>query len=216
MKCIIIGCGRMGEGLARTLSLRGHTITVVDKKRDAMEQLEQSLQGRTIVGTGFDRGVLVQAGIERADGLAAVTNSDEANVVIARLARLVFQVPRVVARLYDPRKADVYQRLGVQIVAPISWAIHRLADLLSYSELDAILSLGSGEVEIVELEIPPLLVGHKVGAIAVPGEVRVIALSRRGKAFLPSSETLLQKGDSAHIAVLTSSVERLRAILTLP
>ncbi|MHC1743372.1 MAG: TrkA family potassium uptake protein [Syntrophobacteraceae bacterium] len=216
MRFIIVGCGRMGEGLARALSLRGHTVTVLDKNRDAMEHLEKSLQGRTLVGTGFDRGVLVQAGIEHADGLAAVTNSDEANVVIARLARLVFQVPRVVARLYDPRKADIYQRLGVQIVAPISWAIHRLADLLSYSEMDAILSLGSGEVEIVEVEVPPLLVGHKVGAIAVPGEVRVIALSRRGKAFLPSSETLMQKGDLAHIAVLTSSVERLRAILTLP
>lgn len=216
MRFIIIGCGRMGEGLARALSQRGHTVTVLDKNRDAMEQLEHSLQGRTLVGSGFDRRVLVHAGIEHADGLAAVTNSDEANVVIARIARLVFQVPRVVARLYDPRKADVYRRLGVQIVAPISWAIHRLADLLSYSELDAILSLGGGEVEIVEVEVPPLLVGQKVSAIAVPGEVRVIALSRRGKAFLPSSETLLQKGDSAHIAVLTSSVERLRAILTLP
>jgi trk system potassium uptake protein TrkA len=205
----------MGAGLARTLSLRGHTITVLDKDRDAMEQLEQSFRGQTIVGTGFDRGLLLQAGIEHADGLAAVTNSDEANVVIARLARLVFQVPRVVARLVDPRKAEVYQRLGVQIVAPIAWAIHRFADLLSYSELDAILSLGGGEVELVEVEVPPLLAGHKVSAISIPGEVHVIALNRRGKAFLPSSETVFQKDDSAHIAVLATSAERLRAILAL-
>jgi len=215
MRFIIIGCGRMGAGLARALSLRGHAVTVLDKDRDALEQLEQSFRGQTIVGTGFDRELLLQAGIKHADGLAAVTNSDETNVVIARLARLVFQVPRVVARLVDPRKAEVYQRLGVQIVAPIAWAIHRFADLLCYSELDAILSLGGGEVEIVEVEVPPLLVGHKVSAISIPGEVQVIALSRRGKAFLPSSETVFQKDDSAHIAVLATSVERLRAILTL-
>jgi trk system potassium uptake protein len=215
MRFIIIGCGRMGAGLARTLGLRGHTITVLDQDRDALEQLEQSFQDRTIVGTGFDQRVLIQAGIEHADGLAAVTNNDEANLVIARLARLVFQVPRVVARLYDPRKAEVYQRLGVQIVAPASWAISRFADLLSYSELDAILSLSSGEVEIVEVAVPPLLVGRKVSAIAVPGEVQVIALNRRGKAFLPSSETVFQKDDSVHIAVLATSAGRLRAILAL-
>jgi len=215
MRFIIIGCGRMGAGLARTLGERGHTIAVVDKDAGAMEQLEPSFRGRTLVGTGFDQAVLLEAGIKHADGLAAVTNSDEANVVVARLGRLAFQVPKVVARLVDPRKADVYQRLGVQIVAPISWAIHRLADLLSYSELDAVLSLGGGQVEIVEVEVPPLLVGHKVSAIAVPGEVHVIALSRRGKTFLPSSETLFQKDDGVHIAVLTTSAERLRAILTL-
>ena len=215
MRFIIIGCGRMGAGLARTLRLRGHTITVLDKDRDAMEQLEQSIRGQVLVGTGFDRGLLLQAGIEHADGLAAVTNSDEANVVIARIARLVFHVPRVVARLYDPRKAEVYQRLGVQVVAPASWAINRFADLLSYSELDAILSLSSGEVEIVQVEVPPLLVGHKVSAVAVPGEIHVIAINRRGKAFLPSSETVFQKDDSVHIAVLTTSAGRLRAILAL-
>jgi len=215
MRFIIIGCGRMGAGLALALNLRGHTITLVDKDREAVEELEQPFRARTIVGTGFDRGVLLQAGIEHADGLAAVTNSDETNVVVARLARHVFQVPRVVARLYDPRKVEVYRRLGVHIVAPVSWAISRFADLLSYSELDAIMSLGSGEVEIVEVGVPPLLVGRKVNAIAVPGEVHVVALSRKGKAFLPSSETVFQKDDSVHIAVLTASAGRLSAILAL-
>ncbi len=215
MRFIIIGCGRMGAGLALALGLRGHTITLVDKDRGAMEQLEQPFRAQTIVGTGFDQEVLLQAGIEHADGLAAVTNSDEANIVVARLARLVFQVPRVVARLYDPRKIEIYRRLGVQIIAPVSWAISRLADLLSYSELDVIMSLGSGEVEIVEVEVPPLLVGRKVSAIAVPGEVQVVALSRKGKTFLPSSETVFQRDDSVHIAVLTASAERLRAVLAL-
>lgn len=215
MKFILIGCGRMGAGLALALSRRGHTITLVDKNREALEQPERLFRAQTIVGTGFDQGVLLQAGIEHADGLAAVTNSDETNVVVARLARLVFKVPKVVARLYDPHKLEVYRRLGVQIVAPASWAINRFADLLSYSELDTVLSLGSGEVEIVEVEVAPLLVGRKVSAIAAPGEVRVVALSRKGKTFLPSSETVFQKGDLVHIAVLTASAERLRAMLAL-
>lgn len=215
MRLIIIGCGRMGEGLVRVLSLRGHTVTVLDRDHRALEPLSNSFRVRALVGSGFDRAVLLDAGIEDADGLAVVTSSDEANVVIARLARHVFRVPRVVARLYDPRKAEIYQRLGVQVVAPIAWAIHRLADLLAYSDLDPVLSLGGGEVEIVEVVVPPLLVGQKVSTIAIPGEVRVIALSRRGRALLPSSETVFQKDDSAHIAVLTTSVERLRAALSL-
>ncbi len=218
MKFIVIGCGRMGAGLALVLARRGHTVTLVDRNREAMERLEQPAHApsiETVVGNGFDRGVLLGAGVEHADGLAAATNSDEANVVVARLARLVFQVPRVVARLYDPRKVEVYRRLGIQIVAPVSWAINRFADLLSYSELDSILSLGGGEVEIVEVDLPPLLHGRKVNSIAVPGEVHVVAVSRGGKTFLPSSETVFRKGDVAHIAVLTASAERLRSILAL-
>jgi len=215
MKFIIIGCGRMGSGLARILTSHGHTITVVDKDRAAVERLEQSFQGRKIIGNGLERGVLLEAGIERTDGLAAVTNSDEANVVVARLARLFFQVPRVVARLYDPGKVEVYQRLGVQIVAPVPWAVNRFAELLSYSELEPVLSLGNGEVEIVEIEVPPLLIGRKVSAVTVPGEVYVIALGRGGKAFLPTPETVFQRDDSVHMAVSASSIERLRAMLGL-
>lgn len=215
MRFIIIGCGRMGTGLAHVLNGRGHAVALVDKDFQAMERMGQPFGAQVIVGTGFDRGVLLRAGIERADGLAAVTNSDETNVVVARLARMVFQVPRVVARLYDPCKVEVYRRLGVQIVAPVAWAIHRFADLLSYSELDAFVTLGSGEVEIVEVEVPPLLVGRKVSAVEAPGEVQVIAMSRKGRTFLPLPETVFQKGDSVHIAVLTASAERLKAMLAL-
>jgi trk system potassium uptake protein len=216
MRFIIIGCGRMGAGLARVLGARGHTMTVVDKDPAAMERLEHWFQGRTIIGMALERRVLLKAGIELADGLAAVTNSDETNVVVARLARSVFQVPKVVARLYDPRNVDVYQRLGVQVVAPVSWAMDRFADLLSYSELDTILSLGSGEVEIVEMALPVLLVGRKVSAVTVPGEVHVIALNRGGRSFLPTSETVFEQDDVVHIALLAASSERLKAVMALP
>lgn len=215
MRFIVIGCGRMGAGLARTLDLQGHAVTVVDGDAGAVERLGLTFRGQTLVGSGFDRDLLVEAGINHADGLAAVTNSDETNLVVARVARAVFRVPKAVARLVDPRRMSLYQRLGVQTVAPIPWAIHRFAELLSYSELDAVLSLGSGQVEIVDVDVPAMLVGRKVSTIAVPGEIQVIAVTRFGNTFIPSSETQIQKADGLHIAVLTTSVERLRTILAV-
>jgi trk system potassium uptake protein len=215
MRFIIIGCGRMGAGLARVLGSRGHAITVVDKDPSTAERLDASFGGRTVMGSAFDREVLLKAGIERADGLAAVTNSDETNVVVARLSRLVFQVPKVVSRLYDPRKVEVYRKLGVQIVAPVTWAVNRFADLLSYSQIDTVLSLGNGEVEIVDVAVPPLLEGRGISALSLPGEVQVIAVCRGGKAFLPTPETVFQKDDSVQLALLTVCVERLRAMLAL-
>jgi trk system potassium uptake protein TrkA len=215
MKFIIIGCGRMGAGLAVALSKCGHTITLIDKDSGAIERLDHPCREHAVLGTGFDRDILLKAGITHADGLAAVTNSDEANVIIARLARLVFHVPKAVARLVDPRKEDIYRRLGVQIVAPVYWAINLFVDLLSYSELDAMMTIGSGQVQIVQTDVPPLLIGRKVGAVAVPGEIHVVAVSRNGKTFIPSSETIFLKEDLMHIAVLTDSTEHLRTILAL-
>jgi trk system potassium uptake protein TrkA len=159
--------------------------------------------------------VLLQASIERADGLAAVTGSDEANVVLARLARQVFRVPRVIARLYDPRKADVYQRLGLQTINPVTWGIHRIAELLCYAQLGPIVSLGSGDVDLVETEIPLLLVGRTVNEVTVPGEVHITAISRGGKTFLPTLGTMFQAGDLLHVAVLAASANRLDALFTL-
>jgi len=215
MKLIIIGCGRLGAGLARTLSQRGHSITVVDKDPTAVASLGTAFKGQTILGSGFDHDVLLQVGIERADGLAAVTGSDETNVVIARLARHVFQVPRVVARLYDPRKAEVYRRLGLQTINPVTWGIHRIAELLCYSRLEPIASLGSGEVDLVEVEIPPLLVGRTVNDLTISGEVQVVAISRGGKTFLPTLGTAFREGDLLHVVVLATSAHRLGALLAL-
>src|SRR5262245_2019932 len=214
MKLIIIGCGRVGAGLARTLSHRGHTVTVVDKDPVAVTSVGSAFKGQTLIGSGFDRDILLQAGIERTDGLAAVTGSDEANAVIARLARQVFRVPRVIARLYDPRKAEVYRRLGLQTINPVTWGIHRIAELLCYARLAPIVSLGSGDVDLVETEIPLLLVGQTVNEVTIPGEVHITAISRGGKTFLPTLGTTFQEGDLLHIAVLATSANRLAALLT--
>ena len=214
MKFIIIGCGRVGVGLARTLSQRGHAVTAVDKDPLAITGIGSAFKGQTIIGSGFDRDALLEAGIERVDGLAAVTGSDEANVVIARLARQVFRVPCVVARLYDPRKAEVYRRLGLQTINPVTWGIHRIAELLCYTRLGPIVSLGSGDVDLVETEIPLLLVGRTVNEVTIPGEVHVTAISRGGKTFLPTLGTAFQEGDLLHIAVLATSANRLAVLLT--
>ena len=215
MRIIIIGCGRMGAGLAQTLNLSGHSVTVVDKDPVVFERLGPAFKGQTVVGVGFDRDVLLQAGIKRADGLAAVTASDEANVVAARLASQVFHVPRVVARLYDTRQAEIYRRLGLQTIAPVTWGIHQIADLLCYSPLDTVLSLGSGEVDVVKTEIPLLLVGRTVNELTVTGEIQVVAISRGGTTFLPTLGTVFQNGDLVHLVVLAASADRLRALLGL-
>ena len=212
MRIIIIGCGRMGAGLARTLRGRGHTVTLVDRDPAAFDLLGPSFKGHTVVGVGFDREVLLRAGIERADGLAAVTASDETNVVAARLARIMFRVPRAVARLYDPRKAEIYRRLGVQTISTTAWGIHRIAELLGYSQFDAIASLGSGAVDLVEVAVQHPLVGRAVEQMAIPGEVHVVAISRAGTTFLPTLGTRFQEGDLVHLSVLATSIERLKAL----
>jgi trk system potassium uptake protein TrkA len=215
MRIIIIGCGRLGSVLAQTLSMRGHAVTAVDNDPASFERLGPAFKGQTVLGVGFDRDLLLQAGIERADGLAAVTTSDDTNVVTARLASLVFRVPRVVARVYDPRKAEIYRRLGLQTISPVSLGTDLLAELLTFSQLKTILSLGSGEVGIVEAEVPPLLVGRTATALTIPGEVHLVAVSRSSKTFLPTPATVFQQGDLIHLAVLAASTERLEALLGL-
>ncbi|HWQ12385.1 MAG TPA: TrkA family potassium uptake protein [Roseiflexaceae bacterium] len=212
MRVIVIGCGRMGSGLAQSLALRGHSVVVLDHDGASFQRLGPTFAGRTIAGHAFDRDALLQADIEHTDALAAVTTSDDMNVIIARAARLIFHVPRVVARLYDPQKAEIYRRLGVQTISTTTWGVHRIAELLSYSDLEAVASLGAN-VDIVDVHVPQGLAGQPVTALSIPGEVQVVAISRGGTTFLPTSMSLFQAGDLVHIALLASAIDRLRALL---
>jgi trk system potassium uptake protein TrkA len=214
MKIIVVGCGRMGIGLAQTLSLRGHDVTMIDKDAAAFETLGPAFKGHTVVGVGFDQKVLHDAGIERADGLASVTDSDEANIVIARLARIVFRVPRVVARVVEPRKAEIYRRLGLQTISTTTWGVNRITNLLSYTELDVVFDLGS-DVELVEAEISPSMAGRTVFDVTIPGEIHVVALTRGGKTFLPTNATAFQPGDLLHCAVAASAADRFKTLLRI-
>jgi len=213
MKVIVVGCGRLGAGLALNLTQRQHTVTVIDKEPAAFKRLGKGFKGRTIEGIGIDRDVLLEAGIEKADGLAATTNSDESNVVVARIARQMFQVPRVVARLYDPQQAELYSRLGLQTICTTTWGINRINELLCHSRLDAVMTLGS--VDVVEVEIPPQFAGRTVNQMTVPGEITVFALTRNGNSILPTLGTVFVQGDLVHLAVLNSTTDRLNTMLAL-
>ncbi len=212
MKIIIVGCGRVGSALTLDLSLRGHQVTVIDNDPLAFESLGPAFKGEKVVGVGFDREILIKAGIQKADALAAVTVSDEANVVAARIAKQVFRVPRVAARVYDPRKAEIYRRLGISTISPVAVGSARLAELLSYTNLDTKLSLGSGEVEIVEVEVPNSLAGRLVSDVDVPAEVRVISLTRSGKTIIPNVKTSFQPGDLLYLAVMEDHRDRVAAL----
>jgi len=215
MRFIIIGCGRTGSALACLLALRGHAVAVVDDDPARFERLGTAFKGQTVVGVGFDRDVLIKAGIGRTDGLAAVTESDETNIVAARMANQVFRVPKVFARLFDPRKAEIYQRLGLQTIASVTWVANRVADLLCSSQFDTVASLGSGQVDLVQTEAPTLWVGRPVNQVSVPGEVQVVTISRGSRTFLPTLGTVFQAGDVVHLAVLTAAADRLKAMLGL-
>ena len=213
MRMIIIGCGRVGSGLAKTLVDRGHSVNVVDRDPLAFAKLGNNFKGQTILGIGFDREALLKAGIERTDGVAAVTASDEVNVVASRIAKDIFHVPRVVARLYDVNQAEIYKRLGIQTITPTGWGIIRIADLLVYSPLEIVFSLGSGEVELVGAEVPHLLVGKTVRDLTVAGEIHVVSIKRGNKTFLPTLGTIFREEDLLHLAVLTTSTNRLKEML---
>lgn len=215
MKVIIIGCGRVGTSLAYTLDQRGDLVTVIDSDPDALERLGPAFRDRAILGIGFDRDVMIRAGIENVDALAAVTASDEANVTAARLARQVFKVPRVAARVYDPGKAEIYQRLGIQTISPVAISAQRLADLLGYSPMGSAVSLGTGEADVIEVEIPSALIGRSVSELTSAGEFQVMAITRAGRTFLPIPGTIFQEGDLGHLIVQLSSRERLESLLAL-
>jgi trk system potassium uptake protein len=208
---IVIGCGRMGSGLAKALSLRGQHVTVIDKEKIAFEKLSGHLNVRTVLGVGFDRDVLRQAGIEKAEGLVAVTSSDEANIVATQLAGRIFHVPKVIARVYDPRKAEIYKRLGLATISTTSWGTEHIIQMLTRTALEGT-PLGSN-LELTHYEVSPNLAGRTVQAITLPGELHVVAIERDGKSFLATDSSTLQTGDTLHLAVLTSASDKVASLL---
>lgn len=213
MNVLVLGCGRVGEGVARELVARGVTVSVVDRDANALERLGAGFPGRKALGSVLDRDVLTGAGITDADALAVVTGSDEVNAVVALTARSRFHVPTVVARLYDPQVADVHQRLGIRTLAPVTWGIHRIADLVTTSRVHPTVALGTGGVEVFEVRIPALLDGSAVAEVEVLGEITAIAITQHGRTTIATSATTLREGDLVHLAVASGAVGRLQALL---
>jgi trk system potassium uptake protein TrkA len=213
MRAIIMGCGRVGEQVGRILDAEGHTVTVIDYSGEALARMGPGFKGHKVKGLGTDRNVLLEAGIEQADAFAATSSSDNSNIVAARVARNVFQVPRVIARLYDPRRAEIYQRLGLLTISSTTWGAQRIYELLTHDNLDPVMSFGNGEVKLICLEAPPRLEGRIVNHITVPGEVSVVSITREGKAIFPVSGTEFRKGDLVYLSVLAAALNRIETLL---
>ena len=205
MHVVIVGCGRVGSTLARELTGQGHTVAIIDRKPEAFSRLGESFTGTKIVGIGFDRNVLIEAGIEKAGALASVTNGDSSNILIARVAREEFAIERVVARIYDPKRAEIYERLGIATVATVKWTSERimrriLPDLPAVEWTDP-----SAKVVLVERELPKSLVGTKV--LDLDSEnARIVAVRRLGSAMIPDTDTVVQESDVAYVAATIANL----------
>ena len=215
MKVIIMGCGRVGEQLAGLLVDEGHQVVAIDCDASALARLGPGFKGQRITGVGFDREVLVKAGIEQADAFAATSSSDNANIIAARIAHNIFHVPRVVARLFDPQRAEIYRRLGMLTISSTTWGAERIRELLTLAELDPIVSFGSGEVSLVNVDIPPRLIGRMVKDLTVSNEIIVVAITRQGAAFIPTLGSQFKEGDVVQVVILASALERFKILIGL-
>jgi len=213
MRVIIVGCGRVGCHLANTLSAERHEVVVIDKTPGSFSRLSREYTGRMLTGVGFDREILQKADIESADALAATTDSDNVNIVVAVTAKETFKVPHVVARIYNPHAAEIYRREGIPTVTPTLWAANAMKNMLITASLSTVATLGSGEVASVCLEVPKSLAGRTVADLAKPGEIVVGALVRRGQALIPAAETTLEVGDQMHVTALAPALSRLEKLI---
>jgi trk system potassium uptake protein TrkA len=212
MNFIVVGCGRVGAELCYHLFKRGHQVVVVDISKEAFNRLHPDFRGRTLEGEGLAEGVLERAGIHEAEGLAAVTNSDTLNAVVAHAARFIYNVPNVVARNYDPNLRAVIEAFGLQMVSSTYWGAQRVEELLMNPSQRMVYSTGNGEVEVYEVHIPEAWDGHTLGKLLEPlKQCYPVALSRAGRASLPESEAKLRAGDLLNVS---STFEGIGALAT--
>lgn len=208
-----MGCGRVGAELTIQLSKGGHTVSIIDKRRTAFERLPPEFNAKTIVGIGFDREILEEAGIRDADAFVAVSNGDNSNIVSARIAREHYKVPNVVARIYDPRRAEIYERLDIPTIATVRWAAKQVQYLLFHGKEQLRDALAGGTLLHVQVEAPAHIVGKKTGGVTLDGEVEVIGVDRGGTGFIPKAESTFQEGDIVHFIVHESAMEKLDTLL---
>jgi trk/ktr system potassium uptake protein len=209
---VVVGCGRVGSELAVSLERAGHSVAVIDKNADAFrKRLPDSFTGKRVVGFGFDRDHLIAADIENAGAVAAVTSGDNSNILAARIARENFGIERVVARIYDPRRALIYQRLGIPTVATVSWTTDQVIRRLLPSDeqpnewLDP-----SGKVCLIDYPIPAIWAGKKLASLSEPGMFWLVAITRLGAAQVTTPSAIGQDGDILHFAADVSALDTLR------
>ena len=213
MHFVIMGCGRVGSTLAHSLEAQGHDVAVIDQDESSFRRLGTSFEGRRVTGVGFDRETLREAGTKGATAFAAVSSGDNSNILAARVARETFGVQNVVARIYDPGRAEIYQRLGIPTVATVTWTSDQMLRRLLPSGAASLFRDPSGHVVLAEMPVHQGWIGRRVDDIAAAGGVRVAFLTRLGDGLVPGASTLLQDGDQLHVMVAESDLQRAEAAL---
>lgn len=213
MHIIVVGCGRVGSLLAIQLVRDGHNVTVLDKNELAFSNLPAGWGGRALVGFGFDRDHLIEAGAEHADALAAVTSGDNSNILTARIARETFNIPAVTARIYDPRRAAIYQRLGVSTVATVAWTIDQVLRGLFPDRKVQEWADPTGQVQVISRGLPTGWCGRLLSEIENQSGCRIVAVTRDGMAGLANQRLIGQEGDLLHIAVSIDAESQLEDVL---
>lgn len=208
-----MGCGRVGSTLAVDLQKAGHTVAVIDQNREAFRRLGADFNGRTIAGVGFDRDTLLEAGIEKADAFAAVSNGDNSNILAARVAREIFGVKNVVARIYDPGRAEIYQRLGIPTVATVLWTTDQIMRRLTPDGTKSEWRDATGTISLVEVHPQKDWFGQSVLLIESNSKARVAFITRLGEAVLPDAHTVLQEGDLLHVLASQEEIAKIEAVL---
>jgi trk system potassium uptake protein TrkA len=210
---VIMGCGRVGSALTVELAEAGHSVAIIDKRFDAFDRLPPGFEAKMVVGLGFDRDVLVEAGIKEAGAFVAVSNGDNSNIVSARVAREHFHVPKVIARIYDPRRAEIYERLNIPTIASVRWAASRIMFLLFHDKEEVKESFAGGALLHLEREVADHLIGKPIASVESPGEIEVVGVDRGGTGFIPVGSSTFQQGDVAHFVLLTAAVPKLDVLL---
>jgi trk system potassium uptake protein TrkA len=213
---VIMGCGRVGSSLAVSLEHQGHEVAVVDQEASAFRRLGASFEGRRVTGLGFDRDTLRDAGIERAYAFAAVSNGDNSNILAARVARETFGVENVVARIYDPGRAEVYQRLGIPTVATVRWTSDQMLRRLLPKGATPDHQDPSGRVVVAEVPLDDGWVGERISVAEESAGARVAYLTRLGEGLLPGGDTVYQGGDIVHVLSYRDDLDRVQAVFGSP
>lgn len=213
MRVIILGCGRLGGLIADSLDVAGHAVVVIDRDPAAFALLRRAFAGEQISGFGYDRHVLEQAGLDRADAFVAAMSGDNQNLVAALAAKRRFRVPIVVARIFDPVRARIYLAQGIRTVSPVQWSAGRVHDILVHPAVEGEREFGNGEVSQIRVVVPPALDGREVREVTVPGDIAVSVIVRRGVATLPTLGTRLQTGDVARFTVAREAFGRFESFL---
>jgi len=216
MHVVIMGCGRVGSLLTVELGHAGHSIAIIDKREEAFDRLPPEFAAKTVVGLGFDREVLEEAGIKEAEAFVAVSNGDNSNIVSARVAREHYHVPKVIARIYDPRRAEIYERLNIPTIATVRWGVKQIMLMLTHPREEIKESLAGGDLFRMRIRVPHHLTGNPVSSLQLEGRILVAGVDRGGSGFIPVQSSTFQEGDVAQLIIHREAVDDLDELLGPP